>query len=231
MKLSTAAQESRVRCMAAVTADGKIATREREAARFGSDEDQRRLAEQVAWADALVIAAGTVRAYGTTLRVTRPDLVERRRADGQAEQPLSVVVTRSLDLSTDLPFFTRQRVPRIVATTSARAEDACREFAGLADVIATGDESVDMRALFAEIRSRGMPRILLLGGGDLNFQCFAAGLVDELFLTIAPHLFGGRDAPTLLDGDGFPLDEAIGLTLVDVDRVGGELFLRYRVQR
>jgi 5-amino-6-(5-phosphoribosylamino)uracil reductase len=231
MKLPTTGHEASVRCMAAATADGKIATRERDAARFGSSEDQRRLAEQVAWADALIIAAGTIRAYGTTFRVTHPDLVERRRADGQAEQPVSVVVTRSLDLSTDLPFFTRQRVPRIVATTSARADDARKRFAGLADVIATGDESVDMPALFSAMRSRGMPRILLLGGGDLNFQCFASGLVDELFLTIAPHLFGGRDAPTLLDGDGFPLDEAIGLTLEEVDRVGDELFLRYRVVR
>jgi len=58
-----------------------------------------------------------------------------------------------------------------------------------------------------------------------------AGLVDELYVTVAPALLGGREAPTLLGGDGFSMDEQVHLRLVEVDREGDELFCRYAVQR
>jgi len=215
--------------MMAMTADGKIATSAREAARFGSGEDKRRLEDQVAWADALVIAAGTIRAYGTTYRVARPDLARRRHADAVAEQPTTVVVTNSLDLSTELPFFTRQEVPRIIATL-ARNESAARNaFGRLADIVVAGDNAVDPAALYARLDRLGMRKVLALGGGRLNFDLVAAGVVDEIHMTVSPMLFGGSDAPTPMDGPGFPLADARRLHLVGSDAVGDEVFLRYDV--
>lgn len=220
-----------VRCMMAMSVDGKISSRGREAARFGSDEDQRRLREQVAWADALLMAAGTLRAYGGTFTVSDPEYAQKRRETGQTPQPASVIVTRSLDLPADMHFFTEQQIPRIIATTSDHFHEATDRFAGLADVMGIGVVDVNVTELVAGLRRRGMNRILLLGGGELNFACFHAGIVDELRLTVSPMLFGGRDAPTILDGDGFTNEEARNMDLESCERVGDELFLTYRLKR
>jgi 5-amino-6-(5-phosphoribosylamino)uracil reductase len=216
-----------VRCVMAMSVDGKIASRDREAARFGSEEDQRRLREQVAWADALLMAAGTLRAYGGTFTVRDPEYVEMRHSAGQAAQPASVIVTRSLDLPTDMQFFT-QRIPRIIATTKDRLVEALERFTGFAETVGIGSGEIDAAGLVDYLRQRGMNRILLLGGGELNFTCFRAGIVDELYLTISPLLFGGRGAPSIIDGEGFDVDEAQDMSLESCERIGTELFLEYR---
>lgn len=218
-----------VRLMMAMTADGKIATVAREAARFGSQEDQRRLREQVAWADALIVAAGTLRAHGSTFTVSRPDLVAQREVRGQRPQPTSVVVTRSLDLPLDIPFFTGQRIPRMIATTAPNERRARERFAGLAEVFAAGGRDVDVGALVRGLAERGMEHLLGLGGGELNYALVAAGLLDEVFLTVSPYFFGGTNAPTIIDGPGFAVEEAVKLVLVSCDAVDGEVFLHYRV--
>jgi 5-amino-6-(5-phosphoribosylamino)uracil reductase len=219
--------ESLCRLMMATTIDGKIATRHREAARFGSPEDRGRLEEQVAWADALVIAAGTVRAHGSSYRVTRADLVLERQADGRGDQPTSVVVSRSLNLPLDMPFFTRQAIPRLVATDAAHERVARATFDGLAEVLSAGDDGVDVAVLKEALNRRGMKRLLVLGGGRLNFDALSAGVVDEIYLTVSPHVYGGAEAPTMVDGEGFSLADSVDLRLLECERVGDEVFLRY----
>ena len=223
-------RKATVRCVMASTADGKIATVDREAARFGSEEDQRRLREHVAWADALFMAAGTLRAYGGTFVVRSEEYLQQRRRSGQQPQPTSVIATRSLDLPLDLAFFAEQDIPRAIATTAAQGAAARATFDGHAEVIARGQDDIDAPAIFADLEARGMRRILLLGGGELNFACVSAGLVDELHLTISPFLYGGRASPTMLAGEGFSLDNAISLTLESVEQVDDELFLRYTIR-
>jgi len=58
-----------------------------------------------------------------------------------------------------------------------------------------------------------------------------AGVVDEIYVTLCPLVFGGREAPTLSDGRGFEtLSDAINVSLKSRKRVGDELFLVYRVR-
>ena len=213
----------------AMTSDGKIATRRREAARFTTENDLRRLEQQVAWADVLIIAAGTVRAYGTTFRVHDGDLALMRRQAGQSVQPMTIVVTRSLDLPADLPFFTTQDISRIIATTDERADDARIAFGQCAEVIGCGTGSVDVRTLVSSLVERGWSRLLLLGGGTLNAEMLSAGLVDEALITIAPWIFGGKEAPTIADGEGLD-DSPVKLELVSCEVEGDEIFTRYLVR-
>jgi 5-amino-6-(5-phosphoribosylamino)uracil reductase len=62
----------------------------------------------------------------------------------------------------------------------------------------------------------------------LNAQLFAAGAIDELYLTIVPRILGGAKAPTLAQGSGFAADEIPDGRLASVERVEDELFLVYR---
>ena len=73
--------------------------------------------------------------------------------------------------------------------------------------------------------------LAILGGGKLVASVLAAGLVDELWLTVCPLILGGADAPTAVEGKGFLADLAPKLELLAVKQVGQEVFLHYRVDR
>ena len=162
-------------------------------------------------ADAVLVAAGTVRA-------------ERY---GPSSTPIAVV-SRSLALDWDAPFFTAQ-VARPIVVTVARAPAARRErAAAVADVVVAGDRDVDLAAALAAFADRGWRAVLAEGGPTLNGQLARAGLLDELCLTLSPRLAGG-DAKRILDGPS--LRAAAGLRLCSVCEQDEFLFLRYRPRR
>ena len=86
------------------------------------------------------------------------------------------------------------------------------------------DGRVDLAALLRLQREQGVRSLLCEGGPRLHGSLQAAGLVDELFLTIAPKLAGGG-GPNLLSGE---LPDEIGLELAWLLEEEGELFARYR---
>lgn len=213
----------------ALSADGKIAPVERTAPHFG-EADARRFEQLCAAADALVLGAGTLRAQGATRSIVRPELLAQRRAAGLPDQPLTVVVSASGELDLDLPFFTRQRVPRAVATLDGQVRAAVDRYGSLAEVWGCGPERVTVAAVLARLAARGCERLALLGGGALNADWFAAGAVDVLELTLAPVLFGGAAAPTPCDGAGLAVPAGLVLTRCEV-APGGVVFLTYHAQQ
>ncbi len=75
-----------------------------------------------------------------------------------------------------------------------------------------------------------MKRLLCEGGGEINAALFREDLVDELYLTLSPKIFGGRNAPTMADGLGMELlADATRLKLKSKRRIGDEMFLNYKV--
>jgi riboflavin biosynthesis pyrimidine reductase len=95
-------------------------------------------------------------------------------------------------------------------------------------VVESGPEGrVDLAALLGSLREDGVRAVICEGGPTLHGALQAAGLVDELFLTIAPKLTGG-DAPRILEG---ALAEAAPLELAWLLEHEGELFARYRHPR
>ena len=95
-----------------------------------------------------------------------------------------------------------------------------------------GEGRVDLAAAMRTLRGLGMERVLVEGGGTLNFELFRLGLVDEVHVYVAPMIFGGSTAPTLADGGGLPRERAIKLlqTGVDVIDDDGGVVLRYKVE-
>ncbi|MBI5831829.1 MAG: dihydrofolate reductase family protein [Armatimonadetes bacterium] len=217
-----------VRLVMAMTADGKIASVARTAPHFG-EADAERFERVCAESDALVTGAGSLRAQGATRTIVRPHLVALRAARGLPPNPLTCVVSRTGLLPLTLPFFRRQDVPRLIATTDARAADLAGYYGDDAHVLGCGPDDVSPARVLAHLAARGVHRVALLGGGELNAAWFAADLVDEIELTLAPLLFGGHSAPTPIDGSG--LAEPRQLDLAAHEVVDGCLFVTYRVRR
>ena len=176
-------------------------------------------------ADAVIVGAGTVRIEGYgPLRVSDAS-VAWRTAHGMSAHPVFVIVSRSLALDPASRIFTEARVRPVIVTTAAPGFAAERaRFDAVSDVIAVGDEQVDLHAAVEALRARGLARLLCEGGPSLFGSLLAADLVDELCLTVAPQLNSG-DAMRIAQGAGAtPRD----MQLVEVLSSGSELLLRYR---
>ncbi len=213
----------------ATSADGKIADRDRTAARFSSAHDQAHLEALVAEADGVLFGAATLRAYGTCLSVRSPHLLEARRQRGQPPQPVQIVCSRQGAFDPHLRFF-QQAVPRWLLTTVAGGDrgQATSAFDHVLSLSLNKAGQPDWTHTLATLRVAGMQRLAVLGGGHLVADLLEADLVDELRLTLCPLLLGGRNAPTLVDGTGFLAAEAPRLQLLSVEVVADEVFLHYR---
>jgi 2,5-diamino-6-(ribosylamino)-4(3H)-pyrimidinone 5'-phosphate reductase len=77
----------------------------------------------------------------------------------------------------------------------------------------------------------GIRKILVEGGGEINWSLFSLGVVSELIVTIAPKIVGGRQATTLVEGDGYStMARGIKLQLKKVlMQNSGELVLHYKI--
>ncbi|MFB6177966.1 MAG: dihydrofolate reductase family protein, partial [Halobaculum sp.] len=99
-----------------------------------------------------------------------------------------------------------------------------------AETITAGSDRVDLAAAFDGLESAGIDRLMVEGGGEIIFSLFEANLVDELTLFVGSMVVGGRDAPTLADGEGFvDPDEFPELSLTDVRRIDDGVLLSYDV--
>jgi len=181
-------------------------------------------------ADVVLVGAATVRAedYGGA----RQDRAGRRArlARGQAEVPPIAVVTRTAALDPDARLFGDTAVAPLILTCRAAAGSARSRFAGLAEVLdASGadPEHVDCAVALRLLAERGLRRVLTEGGPTLLGQLAAAGLLDELCLTVAPVLAGG-DGPRILAGSLPPARLRLRHTLTDTE---GYLYLRYAAGR
>ncbi|MFL5898879.1 MAG: dihydrofolate reductase family protein [Solirubrobacterales bacterium] len=201
------------------TVDGR-ATIEGRSGPIGSDADTAMLVGLRTRFDAVMIGAGTMRAERYGPPASTPETRERRQRDGLRPKSLMVLVSGRLDLPWDAPLFSREG--EVLVFTSADTEPP--ETAATVEVVrhpgaVNLGEAVDYLR-----RERGVRALLSEGGPRLHEQMQADGLVDDLFLTIAPKLSGG-EAPRIIEG---PLPKIVGLELAWLLEEEGELFARYR---
>ncbi len=212
-----------------MSADGKIADVSRSAARFGSLNDKTHLEQQVAQVDGVLFGAGTLRAYGTTMRVMQSGLLHQRQEQGKSPQPIQILCSQSGEIDWQSPFF-RQPVPRWLLTTEAGSDRWQAETAFERVVVAeTTAGEIDWWRAFQQFKQLGMEHLAILGGGELVASLLAEGLVNELWLTVCPLILGGTDAPTPVEGAGFLQTNAPRLELLEAKAFEQEVFLHYRV--
>jgi len=216
----------------ATTADGKLAPPNRKFVPFSSKRDQKLLLELRARADAVMAGARTVDLMPVSLG-PGPEKYRRMRLQrGLAEYNLRIVVSGAATLNPRAEIFRRRFSPIIILTTGRAPERNLRRLRNLADEVKVfGEKELDFTAALEWLREKWkVKRLLCEGGGEVNAALFRAGLVDEIYHTLCPLIFGGRHAPTMADGIGVKsIAEATKLRLKSLKRVGDELFLVYRV--
>jgi riboflavin biosynthesis pyrimidine reductase len=214
-----------VRANMVASADGAASVAGRSAG-LSSEADRQLFSVLRSLADVILVGAGTARAEKYRA-VTEDEAWPQLRAGRTATPPIAVV-TRSLDLDPGSPLLnTAPADARTIVLTTERAPAGRRaDMARHADVAVTGQDSVSPAAAIAALAERGHRRILVEGGPHLLGQIAAAGLLDELCLTVSPLLAGGR-AGRILGGDGEVPAAQAGLELAHLLADDGFLFCRY----
>lgn len=202
----------------ATTIDGKIAPATRGPVKLGSLYDSQRMEEIRAQADAVVVGGETFRAHPKAL-TTR----------WRKKQPMTVVVSRTLTLPKRItPLEKARTVRRLVLCGSGANKSAVRrlELAGIT-VLRVRTKDVSARDILRALQARGVRRVLLEGGGELNALFLEKNLVERIYLTFCPALLGGSAAPTFFEGTGFSMKRRTKWRLKEWRKVGQELYLIY----
>jgi riboflavin-specific deaminase-like protein len=181
--------------------------------------------------DGVMAGAGTVRVERYGRIIPNPATREARCERGLQAEPLACIVSARLSLPADTPLL-NERAARVVIVTPSAAS-LTGAVAGVEYVRAGQDGRLDLPAAMRELSERfGVRTLLCEGGPHLNGELLQAGLVDELFLSLAPKLTGGEDvtgeALRILAGATF--SEPLDVELLGVQESGSHLFLRYGVR-
>ena len=205
------------------TLDGRAAT-DGDTRGLGGEQDRELFHHLRTAGDALLVGAGTARIERYAEAVKTDELRAFRERQGLDPVQPTVIVSGRLVLPSDLPLLQAAGEPVIVAT------GAEHELEGVEADVTYERVGDDLRLLLARLRSDyGFRSLVCEGGPTLVSYMLAAGLIDELFLSLAPKVAGGGDEPTITTGPELP--EPVDAELVWLCEADGELFTRWRLRR
>jgi len=214
----------------AMTVDGKIATASGDS-KISSKEDLVRVHKLRANVDAIVVGISTILADDPqlTVRLVKGNNPTRVIVDSKGRIPIDSQIIRMAS-----------KIKTIVAVTDQAPEEKILKLEDMGAqvlVISEGKRGesaavphgVNLKELFRKLEKMRLKKILVEGGGELNWSLLRLGLVDNLTVTIAPTIAGGRLATTLVEGDGFDeIAQGIRLKLDKVElKKTDELLLQY----
>jgi len=216
----------------AMSADGKLSTRERRQVKISGTQDFTRVDRLKAGCDAVMVGIGTVLADDPSLTVKGDECRQRRRDRGTDEHPVRVVVDSTARIPLDASILHKGPGRRVVAVSKRADTKKLDALRSLATVIVAGDDEVDLAILMDELGAMGIQRLMVEGGGTVIAGLIAAGLVDEIYTFIGNIIIGGKDAPTLADGPGFIREEGFcRLTLLECRRMESGVLLHWSVEK
>ena len=215
----------------ATSADGKIDTFERKGSAISSIRDKERVDQLRADADAVLVGGKTLLGELPKLTVKSEALREARVKRGVTPNPIKVGVVTSADIPLDSDFIKAGPARAVIFTTSRTSISQLETLrANGVEVFVDDAPRVNLGKMMETLGELGVKRLMVEGGGTINFELLRLGLVDELMIYIAPMIFGGDHAPTLASGFGLVRNEAIAMKLKNVEtHEDGGVLLTYKL--
>lgn len=215
----------------AMTADGKIDTFERRGATISSRRDKERVDRLRAESDAVMVGGRTLLGENPKLTVKSAKLRAEREARGLTPNPVKVGIASVADLESDSDFLNAGPARIVIFTAQKTSKEKLDFLRGRGvEVFVHKTDRVDLSTALSTLKELGVQRLMVEGGGTLNFELLRLGLVDEVTAYVAPMVFGGESAPTMAAGPGLVRSAAIPLKLVDAEAwEDGGVLLKYKL--
>lgn len=204
---------------AAISIDGKIATRTGDS-KLSSKKDLTRLHKLRSQVDAIIIGKNTVNKDDPLLTV--------RYSKGK--NPIRIILDSHGTISNKSKILqTSNKVKTIIVVSKKITKKNLQKLKKFSvEIIIVGENQVNIKSLIKILSKRKIKTILLEGGGTINWEFIKNNLVDEFFITITPFILGGKDAITLVQGEGFDkITKSHKLRLNGIKRLENDLFLHY----
>lgn len=204
---------------AAISIDGKIATRSGDS-KLSSKRDLTRLHKLRSQVDAIIIGKNTVNKDDPLLTV--------RYSKGK--NPIRIILDSCGTISNKSKILqTSNKVKTIIVVTKKITKKNLQKLKKFSvEIMIVGENQVNIKSLIKILSKRKIKTILLEGGGTINWEFIKNNLVDEFFITITPFILGGKDAITLVQGEGFDkITKSQKLRLNGIKRLENDLFLHY----
>lgn len=214
---------------AAMSADGKISTKEHCQTKISSEQDFARVDRLRAECDAVMVGIGTILADDPSLRLKNPDLIAGRAAAGRDEQPMRIVIDSQARMPPDGDMFKKGTGKRVIFVSDAAPGDRVATLEEKATVIRAGTDSVDIGLVLDKLGDMGVQKLMVEGGATLLWSFTSQKLFDEIRIYVGALIIGGTDAPTFVDGCGFTRAEGFTrLLLENVERIDDGLLITWR---
>ncbi len=214
-----------------MTADGKIDTVERKGALISSVLDKERVDKLRAGSDLVMVGGHTLLSEDPKLTVKSSALQSERVKRSQPPNPAKAGVVTIAKFKPGCQFLTAGPAKVYVFTTTKTSTSQIDFLRAQGAEVSIDDaDQVNLLSMLSKLADDGIERILVEGGGILNFELIRLKLVDIITIYLAPLAFGGGSAPTLADGSGLPFSDAVSLILDEVEKYGdGGILLKYHL--
>jgi len=214
----------------AMTADGKVTTKNFGPVDFTSRQDKLHLFRQRALADAVLLGHTSLERDNVRLGLPA-ELQEMRIKSGQTRSPLRVIVSNKGKIDNGLKIFQSDLSPIIIFSTKRMPRKNRKALERKATLHLTDAQHVDLAVMLETLRNQYKVRTLACEGGPTLFRALLEeDLIDQLNLTIAPYMFGGATAPPLTGLSNKFLPASVHCSLMDMRTVRDECFLIYRIK-
>lgn len=205
----------------AISLDGRIADFSAPSKPLGTPLDRKTMQVIRKMCDVVLVGSSTLRAHPRTMKIAG-------RLPKTRKQPANVVISARADFDMNWPYWKDNDVVRIIFTTEESLAKAVERCSDRALVFAAGQGGkVELSQVFKKLKALAFKNVLVEGGGEMMAEVLAAGLLQELYVTLTPWVLGGRGNPSLVMGDKTLWSQ---LQLLKHKKVDSEIYLHYKVK-